>query len=549
MWGSVKAIPCEYHPLLIVQRGVRVTAEAAQVVEAGPRSAGIYGWALPLMAVTVLAAVLRFWGLKSPELMIFDEIFYAPDGCRYVADLAFFCGEGEFTLAHPPVGKWLIAAGTWWYGPTALGARVASAIFGSLSVAVLYLIARKLYASVVVALAAAGLLAIDFLHLVNSRAALLEVSVGFFILLAFLFYLYDRDASLSEGGRLLTGAADRPTFSRDVNVKGLRWRWRLLMGIALGLAVGSKWTAVPVILGIAVLMLLESRKSDPSRRFRQTLRNEMGSLLLFLVLVPFVVYAVTFVGRLPGGFLVAPWSDASWFRQFVERQVSMFDYHFALRRLFSWASNHQYASPAWSWPLLQRPVTYSFAIRDGHYRHIIALGNPLVWWPALAATLYAITCVVRRSEHRAGFLIPLVGLASTYGYWLLLTPRLSDVFLYYFGTAVPFLCLLVAGAMAKLARATGARVLLAGYTAAAAGVFVFFWPVLTWAPLTPDEWRSRMWFSDCSYREPPGTPGAGIRFPVVTEAPPPEETIVLPGNAMPDEHLPTQTEGDGWCWR
>ena len=57
----------------------------------------------------------------------------------------------------------------------------------------------------------------------------------------------------------------------------------------------------------------------------------------------------------------------------------MLDFHTAL------SGDHPYQSPPWSWPLIKRPVAYWFADEGGAYREILAMGNPLVWWPGLVA--------------------------------------------------------------------------------------------------------------------------------------------------------------------
>jgi hypothetical protein len=54
-------------------------------------------------------------------------------------------------------------------------------------------------------------------------------------------------------------------------------------------------------------------------------------------------------------------------------------------------------------------------------------------------------------------------------------------------------------------------------------LFVFFAPVLMALPLTPEEWRSRMWLTDCE------RPGA--------------ETL-----ALPDDEISQGPPPSGWCW-
>jgi hypothetical protein len=87
------------------------------------------------------------------------------------------CGvAGEVAQEHPPLGKWIIALGIRLFGPGPFGSRIGPAIAGTLTVLLVYVLARHLLRSAFGATIAAGLLAIDFLHFVESRTALLDSS-------------------------------------------------------------------------------------------------------------------------------------------------------------------------------------------------------------------------------------------------------------------------------------------------------------------------------------------------------------------------------------
>ena len=53
--------------------------------------------------------------------------------------------------------------------------------------------------------------------------------------------------------------------------------------------------------------------------------------------------------------------------------------------------------------------------------------------------------------------------------------------------------------------------------------FAFFFPILAAQPLTPDAWRSRIWFADCAR---PGAPTLQLPDDQINQGPPP----------------------GGWCW-
>jgi predicted membrane-bound dolichyl-phosphate-mannose-protein mannosyltransferase len=114
-------------------------------------------------------------------------------GCRFAAgETDIFTTDPSFVV-HPPLGKYLIGAGMWLFGPdNSFGWRFATALFGTALVLLLFLVARSLTNSTVFATVASFLLAIDGLGIVMSRVALLDTFLAFFVLLAFWFVILDR---------------------------------------------------------------------------------------------------------------------------------------------------------------------------------------------------------------------------------------------------------------------------------------------------------------------------------------------------------------------
>src|SRR5206468_7914635 len=60
-------------------------------------------------------------------------------------------------------------------------------------------------------------------------------------------------------------------------------------------------------------------------------------------------------------------------------------------------ATHPYASPAWSWILLKRPVAYYYVCQTPCRRpaEIIALGNPLIFWGGIPALGYSTVAWLR----------------------------------------------------------------------------------------------------------------------------------------------------------
>jgi dolichyl-phosphate-mannose-protein mannosyltransferase len=458
---------------------------------------------LTVVAVTAGAGLIRLIGLTRPAGFVFDE-FYAADGCWYVYGSESLClTDQEISVVHPPLGKWLIGLGIRLFGFSPGGWRIASAVAGTLTVAALYVLARRLFASTFAAVVAASLLALDFLHVVLSRTAMLDVFVTGFAVLAFLFLVLDRDGS-TEGPTRRSGW-------------GLTRPWRLAAGLAGGAAAATKWSGWPLLAAVLVLTILREinlRRQDGQRRaVARALLEEGPSIIVCLVAAPILVYVISYAGRLDGSFLAWPWSEGSWVRAFVDRQLFMLEFHVGLE------GRHPYASPPWSWLLLKRPVLFYFRGTDGRgFQEILATGNPLVWWTSLLALVYLVLPWGRHRSIRGSRGIILGGFVAALVPWLILTGARQTTFLYLVLPAVPFMCLALGAVAARVGRSWVGRGAVAAFVAAAVAGFLFYHPLLTAIPQRYESWRARIVFADCGQGQTegrlrpqtqPGLPPAG----------------------------------------
>jgi len=142
-----------------------------------------------LITITLFAAITRFWNLATPKGYVFDEVYYvdgAKDYLKYGVEVDKTSPE---FIVHPPTGKWIISIGVKLFGDNEFGWRFMGALLGTLSITLIYLITKQLFNSIFLATSAAALMALDGLHLVLSRTALLDIYLMFFVLLAFLLLL------------------------------------------------------------------------------------------------------------------------------------------------------------------------------------------------------------------------------------------------------------------------------------------------------------------------------------------------------------------------
>jgi dolichyl-phosphate-mannose--protein O-mannosyl transferase len=168
------------------------------------------------------------------------------------------------------------------------------------------------------------------------------------------------------------------------------------------------------------------------------------------------------------------------------------------------SSSHPWESGPWSWLVTGRPILLwnPQGITDDRgeqvIRYILMVGTPTLWLVFAPALLWLAWRLVARRDPVA--LVAAVGIAAGWLTWFLNLDR--TMFIFYMAPALPFFVLAVALALQDVVGRADAswlrRQLGLGsaclYVAVVAGTFVFFWPVLTGAPLSNAEWVQRMWF-------------------------------------------------------
>lgn len=249
-----------------------------RMLDLSPVAARWSGWGGPLL-VALLAGLPRFWRLGSPRALVFDETYYAKDAWSLlrlgyestwpdgkISDPQILAhpqviplsDAGAF-VAHPPTGKWVIALGEWMFGLSPFGWRFMTAALGTLSVLMLCRIGRRLFRSTLLGCLAGALMAVDGLHFVMSRNALLDLVVMFFVLAAFGCLLIDRDSARARLAAALPVDEDgrvRPDGrAGDHAGTGMR-PWRLAAGLFLGLAASTKWNGLYFLAFFVILTLL-----------------------------------------------------------------------------------------------------------------------------------------------------------------------------------------------------------------------------------------------------------------------------------------------------
>lgn len=497
-------------------------------------------WGGPLL-VALVAGVLRFWHLGSPKAVIFDETYYAKDAWALINQGY----EGSWPkdidkqilkdpslvpvptdpgyVVHPPVGKWVIGLGEQLFGFTPFGWRFMVAVLGTLSVLMLCRIGRRLFRSTFLGCLAGALLAVDGLHFVMSRTALLDLVLMFFVLAAFGCLLIDRDWSRRRLAAALP-VDEEGVLRPDVEVAEylrLGWRpWRLAAGLMLGLAFATKWNGLYILAAFGIMAVLwdvgARRTAGAVRPYWAVLRRDLVPAFFSTVPVAIVTYVASWTGWIVSdkGYF-RNWAETQgkgghwtwlpdWLRSLWHYENEVYSFHVNL------TSGHTYQSNPWSWIVLGRPVSYFYedpaAGSDGCpastagkcAREVLAIGTPLLWWAAGFALCYVLWRWFFRRDWRAGAIACAV--AAGWAPWFLYQER--TIFLFYAVVFVPFLCLAVAMLVGALIGPAGSDERRRTIGAVGAGVlvlliiwnFIYFWPLYTGTSIPVDSWRNRMWF-------------------------------------------------------
>lgn len=401
-----------------------------------------------LAVILLFATVTRFINLGRPNELVFDEVYYV-DGARDYLQSGVEVDKGspEFVV-HPPIGKWAIAIGIKLFGDNAFGWRFTAALVGVLSIALMYLITDRLFHSAFLSLSATSLMSLDGLHLVMSRTALLDIFLSFFLLLSFYLLITER-------------------------------LW--LMAITLGLALGTKWSALYVLAALGIYLLISRRK------FLTTI-VQCG-------LIPLFVYILSWSGWF--------FSNQGWKRDYssnvllswIEYHREMLNFHTGL------TTEHSYEASAWNWLVLGRPTSFFYATpkncgSESCSQEVLALGTPLLWWAGLIALFVLLGYFIHRREKRAG-LIALFWLAS-YLPWLAFPER--TMFFFYAIAFQPFMVLgiiyLLEKALENSEKRPQRKLYAMGFMGLIALCFAYFFPLFVGSVMTYSDWYSRMWFSN-----------------------------------------------------
>jgi dolichyl-phosphate-mannose-protein mannosyltransferase len=452
--------------------------------------------------------------LSPPNGQIFDEIYFAVFAHDDLKGISYFDPE-------PPLAKLMIASGEWLYGEwrvvfegaqgnpadlgfTPFGWRWMGSIFGTLVIPLMYLLALRLWANRLFAIAAATLTCFDGMFFIQSRIGMIDIFPIFFIILAYyLFHVHLQSKTPRSSAVTL-----------------------LLTGVVIGLAIASKWIALAALASMLFILLVRlvrryadvvvntaggawrwgrSEELGPAAPGGMEIPAYVGLALVAFIAFPLVIYFASWIPFYERGQF--HWANG--LGDLIAYQKAAYDYHAHL------TATHPYGSPWFSWPFLYRPVAYYFentglGIDANSGRPLVAgmvnLGNPWIWWSSIPCVLLLPYFAIRDKSYPAAFIA--LGFITQYLPW---APITRVLFLYHMFGGLIFMILGLAYVLARIAsgslwlgfggglqRLTGKPVLYV-WLAVAILFFIYFYPVWTGIPIGDTQYlggfgTGRMWF-------------------------------------------------------
>ena len=461
--------------------------------------------------VGLIAAVLRLISLAYPDQIIFDEVYYANEANSMLVHGSEWDLEKDTPkfIVHPPLGKWLIAIGIKVAGFNSFGWRLSAVAAGVVSVIIVARLGRRLFRSTALGCAAGLLLALDGMHFVSSRTALLDIFLMVFVLASFAALVLDRDAHR----RRVLDALERGWDPVKRLPAAVPW-WRIAAAALAGGALAVKWSAAWYILLFLVLLVvwefgtLRAAGVPKEARWGVVAVSRVASWVLAFGSIAFVTYLASWFGwfaddRASHRHWLAENGYAEW--PVVGALYNLLKYHEAAYGFHTTlTSEHQYQSWPWQWLLLGRPVAYYWSDKgpcssDQCAAEILLLGTPILWWSFLPALIALLWYAISRRDWRAWTILAaaVTGIAPWFVY------QFDDRTMFYFYAlpSTPFLVLAVAMALgimigprdADPTRRMVGLGIAAGYVIAVALCFAYFYPIFVGQSIPYESWQSRMW--------------------------------------------------------
>lgn len=451
----------------------------------------------------VTAACVRFYRLGMPASVVFDEYHFG----TFVDNI--LSGATHFDI-HPPLGKLTLAIfgflvgyrpdpsfgydeigknyGAVLYYPL----REIAAIFGVVTVPLMYSTARMLGVSWIGSLLCAGLFCFDNLNIIESRLILMDSQIVFYLVLSLYCALHlwrSRPKSLE------------------------RFSWLTATGFVSGCSISVKWTALatPGLIAIVSFFGLHFLE-DPLTALECLWAGVVGLGLytaLFYVHFKTLTHTGPGVGFFPDEFRKTLVGESNYDPKAVRKpfhQLFMYLNKYMFTANAGITTRHHWESYWYQWVVNWRGLLYYNKEIDGKWASVYLLCNPIVCWVCAACVgLFIIGFLfsVRYRDVRAlkslrkeSFLYAMRTCIFLFWGWLInLLPYIlvdRSAFVYHYLPGLIYAQLLSGVLVDQLPLKIRVLVVM-GVLGATIATFIYYAPWVYCFPLSSEEHANRRW--------------------------------------------------------
>ncbi|MEK6628718.1 MAG: phospholipid carrier-dependent glycosyltransferase [Bdellovibrionota bacterium] len=416
------------------------------------------------LCIFFIAEVLFLVNIKTPTHHNFDEAHYVPAAKQFL-ELAEIKN-----LEHPPLGKLLIASGIAVYGDNPLGWRIMSTLFGALTLVGMFLIAFVLFQKLNIALWVAGLTLMNQLLYVQSRIAMIDIFMFFFLSITILAFSV--------------------IWLIDLNKKNRQYAFSI-MGGSLGLASACKWFGLVCLVAIIALFIF-IKIFNKIMKPKKSVNLGMSAMplragLFWLIATFLVTYFITFS---PFFFAHTVQGEVNGISDLINLQIVMWKGQQAV------GASHPYTSHWWQWPFMVRPIWYTFdrdILSDKMVSGVIFLGNPLIMWSGVLAILICIRSWFKTRSSISFIILFFYGLF--FASWIFIPRKISFYYYYYPAAMILSLALAQAFELIESDLLKKNRWLKWIFLLSSAIIFFYFLPVLGGFKISMSEYIKKMWLN------------------------------------------------------
>ncbi|MDO4489193.1 MAG: glycosyltransferase family 39 protein [Eubacteriales bacterium] len=324
---------------------------------------------------------------SSRDQMIFDEIYHGRTAYEILNGLPIY------ETTHPQLGKILMSIGIAIFGMNPFGYRFVCLLFGIFSIPLIYMFTLKLTSKSAFALAAGILQVTEFMHYTLSRIATIDIIVAFFVMLMF--------------------------YGTFCFIESEEKKYLVLAGIAFGLGVATKWTALYAAVGVALILgiwLLWKYKTGAYviREWKEPARF-IGCCIIWFMAFPLIIYVLSYIPYVRAN------PEKGLIEYAIDNSIMMFNYH------ANASEPHPYESRWYTWLFDWLPVVDYRDSSGENYRVVATFLNPLVCYLGLASLVHNVYLATKKDRTAIMLLVMYLSMLIP---WMFIT-RTTFIYQYF----------------------------------------------------------------------------------------------------------------------